>query len=80
MSVVKLVVLPVAVYAVFYLVLGDSVITDVAAILTGLPVAGNVTMLCSEYGGETSLAAEGTCVSTILSMGSIPVMLALIAL
>ncbi len=80
MSIVKLVILPIAVYAVFRFILGDSVIADVAAILTGLPVAGNVTMLCSEYGGETSLAAEGTCVSTILSLGSIPMMLALIAL
>jgi predicted permease len=35
-------------------------------------------MLCSEYGGDTALSAEGTCVSTLLSLLTIPVMLSLL--
>lgn len=78
MSCIKLVVYPAVVYGILRLVVGQDVIAGIAAILIGLPVAGNVTMICSEYGGDTALAAEGTCISTILSLITIPIMLALI--
>lgn len=79
MSLLKLVVYPAIVYGLFYLIIGDCELTRIAAILTGLPVAGNVTMLSSEYGGDTALAAEGTGISTILSMATISIMLMLLA-
>lgn len=79
MSFLKLIIYPLAVYIAVKLVTGHGIIAEVSAILIGLPVAGNVTMLCSEYGGDTALAAEGTCISTILSLVSIPIMLAVIS-
>jgi hypothetical protein len=74
MSMFKLIVYPAVVYLVFSVVAGTGIVTQIIAILMGLPVAGNVTMLCSEYDGDVSLAASGTCVSTLLSIITIPVM------
>ena len=78
MSVFKLVVYPSLVYLILTVVVGPGMITNIATILVGLPVAGNVTMLCSEYGGDVSLAAQGTCVAILLSLATIPVMLSVL--
>lgn len=78
MTFFKLAVYPAVICVVLRLLLGESMVTNIAAILMGLPVAGNVTMLCSTYGGDTSLAAQGTCISTFLSLLTVPVMLTLI--
>lgn len=45
---------------------------EIFTILFGLPVAGNVSMLCIEYGGNEELVAKSVCISTILSLVSIP--------
>lgn len=78
MTLFKLVVYPAVFCVVLRLLLGENMVTNIAAILMGLPVAGNVTMLCANYGGDTSLAAQGTCISTFLSLLTVPVMLAVI--
>lgn len=78
MSAIKLVAFPIIIYSLLYLIFGRSEVIEIAAILFGLPVAGNVTMLCSEYDGDVSLAAQGTCISTIMSLITIPIMLTLI--
>lgn len=79
MALFKLIVYPVLVYTLFALCLGKGMRTEIAAILVGLPVAGNVTMLCSEYNGDVGLAAQGTCITTLLSLVTIPIMLLLIS-
>ncbi len=79
MAALKLVVYPAVVFALLSLILGPThLLTKISTILVGLPVAGNVTMLCSEYGGDTALSAQGTCVSTLLSLLTIPLMLGLL--
>lgn len=75
---VKLVVNPVVVFAVLSLIFGPVMQVKVAALLSGLPTAGNVTMLCSEYDGDAYLSAQGTCISTLLSILTIPVLIALL--
>lgn len=78
MSLFKLMVYPSLVYLILTAITGSGIVTNIATILIGLPVAGNVTMLCSEYGGDTSLAAQGTGVSILLSLVTIPVMLSVL--
>ena len=79
MAVLKLAIYPAVIFGLLSLILGPGhILTKIATILVGLPVAGNVTMLCSEYGGDTALSAQGTCVSTLLSLLTIPVMLSLL--
>jgi predicted permease len=76
MAVLKLAIFPAVIFGLLSLILGPGhILTKIATILVGLPVAGNVTMLCSEYGGDTALSAQGTCVTTLLSLLTIPLML-----
>lgn len=79
MSFFKLLVYPAVVYILLSFIIGAGIEVRIATILVGLPVAGNVTMLSSEYGGDVALAAQGTCISTILSILTIPVMLAMLS-
>lgn len=78
MSLFKLAVYPAIVYAVLRFIIGPGMVTEIATVLMGLPVAANVTMLCSEYGGDDSLSAQGTCVSTLFSLLTVPVMLSIL--
>lgn len=80
MAFFKLIVYPALIFGILNLLFGRNTITEIATILMGLPVAGNVTMLCSEYHGDTPLAAQGTCISTLLSVITVPLMLVLISL
>lgn len=76
----KLVVYPAVIYLILCTAVGTGLVTDIATILVGLPVAANVTMLCSGYGGDTALAAEGTGLSTLLSLVTVPIMMILLKL
>jgi predicted permease len=77
MTAFKLIVYPALVYLVLFFIMGPCIEMKVATVLIGMPVAANVTMLSSVYGGNVSLAAEGTCISTILSLGTLPLMMML---
>lgn len=72
----KLIVYPVLVYAMLYPFLNGTVLLKICTVLTCLPTGANVTMLCSEYGGNMQLVSKGTFVSTLLSMASIWIILA----
>lgn len=50
----------------------------IAVILTGLPVAGNVSMLCIQYGVGQQKAAKGMFVTTVASAATIPVLIYLL--
>lgn len=78
MTFFRLVVFPFVLFVVLHLFMGDIMAVNVAVIQMGLPVGGNVTMLCSMYDSDTALAAQGTCMSTIWSLLTIPIMLSLI--
>lgn len=78
MCFLKLALYPAIVYGIFVFFAGNGIAAKIATILVGLPVAGNVTMLCSEYEGDVSLAAQGTGISILLSLLTIPLMLMLI--
>lgn len=75
MSFFKLLIYPALIYGILYLFIGNTPLTQISAILTALPVAGNVTMLCSEYNGNSALSAQGTCLSTLLSIITLPLIL-----
>lgn len=78
MTIFRLAIYPLIVCVILRSLMGNSLAANVATIQMGLPVAGNVTMLCSAYDGDISLAAQGTCMSTFLSLVTVPVMLMLL--
>ena len=71
-TVCRLVLWPVLVWFILHFFVKDPLILGVSTILFSLPVAGNVSMLCITYSGNTELAARGTCISTLLSLVTIP--------
>ena len=77
-AVCKLILFPLMVRGVSLLLMGPGVYSNVATVLAAMPTAGNVTMLCAEYDGNTSLAAQGTCICTVLSAVTLPVLLSLL--
>ena len=60
--------------------LGFMGIPIISTILAGCPIAGNVSMLCMEYNRDVTLVSKGICISTLLSMISIPIVSALVAI
>ena len=76
----KLVMWPFLVWFFLHFFVKDPMILGICVILTSLPVAGNVSMLCIAYDGNKELAAKGTFISTILSLVAIPVYMFLFAI
>lgn len=78
-SFLKLLVLPLITFFVLRFFIKDRTLLEISTILSGCPIAGNVSMLCMEYNRDVTLVSKGICISTLLSMISIPVVAALVA-
>ena len=67
-----------------YLALGadfmpdDPMLIDIMVVLCAMPVATNGTMLCYQYGGDSRTMAQGTFVTTVLSIITIPILVMVI--
>lgn len=57
----------------------DSMVIGLCVILSSLPTAGNVSMVCSEYGGDLELISKGICISTLLSVLAIPLWITVVS-
>lgn len=79
-SFLKLLVLPIITFFVLRFFIKDRTLLEISAILSGCPIAGNVSMLCMEYNRDVTLVSKGICISTLLSMISIPIVSALVAI
>lgn len=78
-SFLKLLALPVITFFILRLYVADRTLLEIAVILSGCPVAGNVSMLCIQYDRDVTLVSKGICISTLLSMFSIPILSGLLA-
>lgn len=72
MSVVKLLVVPCMIYVIYMLSPFDSKYTDVLVILSAMPVASYGTMICLKEGIDPKIMSQGTFMSTLLSVFTIP--------
>ena len=66
------------VWALFRLVPVDPMLIDIMVVLCAMPVATNGTMLCYQYGGDSRTMAQGTFVTTVLSIITIPILVMVI--
>ncbi|MDE8702318.1 AEC family transporter [Adlercreutzia equolifaciens] len=73
-SLFRLMVMPVLIWAVFSPFVPSGLMLAVTIMLTGMPVATNGTMLCYQYGGNSRVMAQGTFVTTVLALASIPLL------
>lgn len=73
--VMRLIVIPVIVWAVLRLFITDPLILGVMVVLSAMPAATNTVLLCAKYNGDESTAASGLFVSTLLSLLTMPILL-----
>ncbi|WP_339169234.1 AEC family transporter [Paenibacillus sp. FSL H7-0943] len=71
----KIVLIPGVLWFILQFFIQDAMILGIAVILTSLPTAGNVSMLCLEYDADVELVTKGIFMSTIFSLVTIPVLL-----
>lgn len=72
----RLVLLPVALYFLCGALGFSSYVVNINTVVIGMPVATYGTILCLKYGKDTTMITEVTFITTLLSMVSIPLMVA----
>ena len=70
----KLLIMPMAVWGVFQLFTFDPFVTNVAVVLTGMPVAANGIMFCLKYGKDEHLMTQAIFLTTLLSLFTLPLL------
>ena len=71
-SLLRLIVLPLMVGAVLRLCGISIFVSDVATVLSAMPIAMNGVMLCSQYGKDERVMTQGLFITTLLSVLTIP--------
>ncbi len=78
MLLLKMMIVPVVLYFALRPFVADPLILGVVTVLFAMPVATNATMMATVYGGNVSLASTGVLVSTVCSVGTIPLLMGLL--
>lgn len=73
-SLFRLMIIPLVVWGLFHFVVESPVLLGAIVVISGMPVATNGTMLAYQYGGNARTMAQGTFVTTVLSLFSIPLL------
>ena len=77
-TVVRLLVLPALTLAVCRWLVADPMLMGVLVLVSAMPVASNVVMICSEMGKDVSYIAKGVFFSTVFSVITLPLVSVLI--
>ncbi|WZL73716.1 AEC family transporter [Clostridiaceae bacterium 35-E11] len=77
-SIIRLIVLPMIVLGILKLMQLDEIMTGIPVIITAMPVAANCAIFATKYGNDYHLASQGIFISTLLSMGTIPLIVTLL--
>ena len=73
-AMLKLLVMPLVVWGVFQLFHFEPFVTNVAVVLTGMPVAANGIMFCLKYGKDEHLMTQVIFMTTLLSLFTLPLL------
>ncbi len=74
LAILRLLIMPIAIWALFRNFIASPIILGITVITTGMPAATNATLLCMEYGGNEELASNCVVITTILSVATIPLL------
>lgn len=74
MSVFRLLLLPLSLYYLLLFIGVDHQVAAINIILAGMPVASFGTMFCLKYGKDETVMSQGTFITTLLSVISIPIL------
>lgn len=75
----RLLFVPLSVWLAFRNIVTDPIILGVLVVTSGMPVASNGTLLSLLYGGDIDSISRGTFLTTVLSLITIPILVAIIA-
>lgn len=75
----RLLILPLIMWIPIHMMIDDPVILGVSVVLMGLPVATNGAMLCLEYEKNCRTIAQGTFLSTLLSLITVPLVVTMVS-
>ncbi len=70
----RLLILPIAIFFIYRMFVADALLLGVCVIISAMPVATNGTMLCLQYNADEKLMAQGTFITTVASLVTIPVL------
>ncbi len=73
-AVFRLLITPIIIGLVFQPFVPAGLLLSICIVISGMPVATNGTMLCYQYGGNSRVMAQGTFVTTVLALASIPLL------
>lgn len=76
-TVIKQVIIPVLAYPILRLFIQDPLILGVTLIMISMPVANSAVLFATEYDGDVSLATKAVFMTTLLSIVTIPFIVAL---
>lgn len=77
-ALLKLLVIPVAVYLLLKPIMGASMVLGVMVVIMAMPVATIITMLSAQYDKDQTLAASSVFITTLLSVITIPLLAAIL--
>ncbi len=73
-ALVRLVVTPLLIWLAFRFFVDDPLLLGVLVVISAMPVATNGTMLSYQYGGDVRTMAQGTFLTTVCSLVTIPLL------
>lgn len=73
-SLLRLIIIPLIVFAVMYFLPIEREITDIAVMIAAMPVAVQVVLFGEKFGKNSSLASQSVAMSTIFSLVTIPLL------
>ncbi|NRY63238.1 hypothetical protein DZE40_004333 [Clostridium beijerinckii] len=72
-AIIRLFVLAIIIWYIGHIFINDKLLLGVLVIISGMPVASNIVMMCSEYGGNQEFITKGVFISTLFSVVTIPI-------
>lgn len=79
-TVLRLLVLPVVTLAVCKCLVPDQMLAGVLVLVSAMPVASNIVMICSEMGRDFAYISKGVFFSTVFSVATLPLVSLLIGM
>ncbi len=73
-SLFRLLILPMLLFFIYRMFVTDPLLLGVCTIISAMPVATNGTMLCLQYQADEKLMAQGTFITTLASIVTIPLL------
>lgn len=76
-TIIKQVIVPVIAYPILSLIIADPLILGITLIMISMPVANSAVLFATQYDGDVTLAAKTVFMTTLLSIVTIPLIVAI---